>query len=548
MADYISTLTGAQMDASLLDMAEHTSEAYAVGERNGIAVGSDDVTYHNNARYYAQQAQSIAPASVTEAVRWDVAQTALTDANREMGRTNIRATSHNTNLLDNAWWGSGELINQRGVTTLTSGYVFDRWAFETSAAGNTASVTSNGISFTYSGSGYFDVYQTLSQNLHDYINNKVVTASVLLSDGTIIKNSNVIDGSGTVNLIQAASGVNVIYQGSTYRRLYIRPYQTMTIRAVKIEVGSFSTIEYDTPPEQGEELTRCIYSTASPTDTYANNGFGRTNPNLLDNPFFTVHQIGTSGHTGVGYGVDRWKIRSGAGCTVTPRTNYGITVSYTTSFDITQCLWVMPAVLANKTYTLSVLANGELLSASGIITTANQYYFGVQSSTNNYRCRIGSSSAIGSGNLYINIEPTNSSGTLNIDAVKLELGTVSTLANDVPPDYGTELAKCMHYFQRIKATAGYAYLGTGAGFSTTLAYFIVNLPVPLRTTSVTTSLNGTFSVQVPGSFSDASAYNFYFRTPSIFMVNITASGMTAGQACLLTLKNSGDYIDISADL
>ena len=59
MADYISTLTGVQMDSALLDMAEHKSEAWAVGERNGVAVPSGDATYQNNARYYAQQAQSI---------------------------------------------------------------------------------------------------------------------------------------------------------------------------------------------------------------------------------------------------------------------------------------------------------------------------------------------------------------------------------------------------------------------------------------------------------------------------------------------------------
>ena len=119
MADYISTLTGVQMDAALIDMAEHNSEAYAVGERNGIAVTTDDVTYHNNARYYAQQAQSIAPASVTEAVRWDVAQTALTDANKEMARSNIDAGKNgawtNPNLLDNPFFQ----VNQRSATTIT---------------------------------------------------------------------------------------------------------------------------------------------------------------------------------------------------------------------------------------------------------------------------------------------------------------------------------------------------------------------------------------------------------------------------------------------
>lgn len=60
MANYISTLTGPQMDAALQDMAEHNSEAWAVGTRSGAAVSSADVTYHNNARYYADLAQQYA--------------------------------------------------------------------------------------------------------------------------------------------------------------------------------------------------------------------------------------------------------------------------------------------------------------------------------------------------------------------------------------------------------------------------------------------------------------------------------------------------------
>lgn len=53
MADYRSSLSGVQMDNALMDMAEHNSEAFAVGERNGVPVGADDVTYHNNSKYWA---------------------------------------------------------------------------------------------------------------------------------------------------------------------------------------------------------------------------------------------------------------------------------------------------------------------------------------------------------------------------------------------------------------------------------------------------------------------------------------------------------------
>lgn len=88
MADYVSALNGVQMDNALLDMAEHTSEAYAVGERNGVPVDEYDVTYENNAKYYAELASSVITGDVTNAVRWDVAQS-LTETAKATARGNI---------------------------------------------------------------------------------------------------------------------------------------------------------------------------------------------------------------------------------------------------------------------------------------------------------------------------------------------------------------------------------------------------------------------------------------------------------------------------
>ncbi|MBQ1245802.1 MAG: hypothetical protein IIX90_04125 [Clostridia bacterium] len=57
---YVSALTGPEMDAALLDMAQHNSEAWAVGTRNGAAVSSSDDTYQNNSKYYATEAEAAA--------------------------------------------------------------------------------------------------------------------------------------------------------------------------------------------------------------------------------------------------------------------------------------------------------------------------------------------------------------------------------------------------------------------------------------------------------------------------------------------------------
>lgn len=90
MADYISALTGQQMDIALTDMANYNSEAWAVGQRNGIDVSSGDETYENNSKYYANYAATVIQGTVTEAVRWDTAQT-LSSSQKAQARDNIAA-------------------------------------------------------------------------------------------------------------------------------------------------------------------------------------------------------------------------------------------------------------------------------------------------------------------------------------------------------------------------------------------------------------------------------------------------------------------------
>ena len=51
--------------------ASADAEAWATGERNGTAVGSGDITYHNNAKYYAQLADDAATAAEASAVNAD---------------------------------------------------------------------------------------------------------------------------------------------------------------------------------------------------------------------------------------------------------------------------------------------------------------------------------------------------------------------------------------------------------------------------------------------------------------------------------------------
>lgn len=102
---YQSSLTGPEIDVALEDMAAHNSEAWAVGARDGVAVGSTDITYHNNAEYYAESANAAAaraeaavPSGTAGAVFFDRSQT-LTEAQQEQARTNIGAQENAGGVL-----------------------------------------------------------------------------------------------------------------------------------------------------------------------------------------------------------------------------------------------------------------------------------------------------------------------------------------------------------------------------------------------------------------------------------------------------------------
>lgn len=263
MADFISSLNGVQMDNALLDMAEHTSEAYAVGERNGVPVDSSDVTYHNNARYYAQQAQSIAPASVTEAVRWDVAQTALTDAQREQARENIDAGKNgawtNRNLLDNPWF----TVNQRGFTSGAidiQEYTRDRWK---NARVSSVVYNDNGtLTYAWNGNaaGAF-LSQYAMPDIAPMLVGKTVTVSAFI-DGTLYSKPFVLPSTGTVEYV-LGDGVTIVVINQTGTNqgfeFQFRHQSTTgkTIGPVKCELGSVSTLANDTPPDYGTELRKC---------------------------------------------------------------------------------------------------------------------------------------------------------------------------------------------------------------------------------------------------------------------------------------------------
>lgn len=277
MADYISTLTGQQMDASLLDMAQHNSEAYAVGTRDGVPVSSGDETYQNNSKYYSQIAADLVEGTgITDpnndgnlvvslpsgdsdswAVRTDVAQD-LTDAQKAQARANIGATSTNANILMNPWF----TVNQRGSASYTAnGYTVDRWANTNSTALTSVAVGSTGITLTKASGGYAFFRQYINAPIDL---NATYTLSILDSNGNVYSATRqFVNGTSSETLV-SVNGMTIGFglygkDATPYVALYFGTGSSgsVTLRAIKLELGSICTLANDAPPDYAEELAKC---------------------------------------------------------------------------------------------------------------------------------------------------------------------------------------------------------------------------------------------------------------------------------------------------
>ena len=110
--------TGAANSASAAAGSKSDAEAYAVGTRGGEDVGSTDPTYHNNAKYYAEQSSASATSSASsaaaaQAVKDSIPQdyTALSEDVDDL-KTQLSAT--------NAAIGVSEIYNEVENTSYTA--------------------------------------------------------------------------------------------------------------------------------------------------------------------------------------------------------------------------------------------------------------------------------------------------------------------------------------------------------------------------------------------------------------------------------------------
>lgn len=264
---------GAEAATGAAEGSAEDAEAWAVGQRNGTDVPSTDPAYHNNARYYKDQAQTIAGG---EFVSYGAPQS-LTDAQKQQARDNIGAPAPyeagdnisitgriittkafpcNPKITDNGYFVNP--VNQRGQTSYAgTGYTIDRWRLFLSGS---VAVSDGGLQLNSA----INFGQTLEgSRVPDGIK---TTASVLTNEG-LAAVAFTLTGEAQQIFRATVGGITLYFTGNWNNSgsHLIMLDGTALVKAVKLELGSQQTLahqEYgewvlNEIPNYGEQLRRC---------------------------------------------------------------------------------------------------------------------------------------------------------------------------------------------------------------------------------------------------------------------------------------------------
>lgn len=274
-----------------------------------------------------------------------------------------------------------------------------------------------------------------------------------------------------------------------------------------------------------------------------------SNPNLLDNPWFTINQRGSSTYTGGGYTVDRWLFGYGdITCSVV---NSGITLSSTIEgSNYVQYIEedYYNKFIAGKNVTLSaLLADGTIKSKTAVAPINTSSYQDIGVIYLHSDCTLNMVGRTGE-NEQIQIRfPTANANPISIRAIKLELGTVSTLGLDAAPNYEEELLRCQRYYWR----GHYAQYATVAEFDSGASWTEIFIGVNAMRATPALTISGSIDYVAIGGETPWVAY-------SNLRVQETAGGYALGgnrgvagsptAGYCYSSDAGGTTIELSADL
>jgi len=278
-----------------------------------------------------------------------------------------------------------------------------------------------------------------------------------------------------------------------------------------------------------------------------------TNPNILHNPWFQVNQRGETSVSVNGLFVDRWRVSKASAGSTTFTLNSDGTITIDNSLGEAHCYFIQRrtsktiARVDGRIITASVmLSDGTVRSGSGTYDAA--------ASTSYYEDNDIKLQSIAQSEGQFFVLRVEAGKTITIKALKLELGSVSTLAMDTAPDMALELAKCLRYYQRVyfSTTDAVTYIAKAInGNNLRWEAHIQPMRTPtLRIKEVSAIYAG---------LSDGGSATIQLSNPSIavksplndkVIVQFAASGLTAGSVYSIYVKNASatNFIDFDAEL
>ena len=245
----------------------------------------------------------------------------------------------------------------------------------------------------------------------------------------------------------------------------------------------------------------------------------------LGDGVFPINQRGQASY-GAGQTIDRWKLSSGGTLVFT---NEGISING---------LFFQKEVIdftVGETYTLSrQTTDGNVVSVTGVVPSTEGWMIGDQ----NFGVYFRPSTKVCDIQIW---------GTYLLRAVKLEKGTVSTLANDAPPDFGEELRKCqrrlfIHDFANGEIIAN--------GFAVSASYSVLSLTLPVSMASDGT-LTGTVTanplIYGGGTSEQVSSFSVSAVKGNYAKIGVATTVMPSNNAVIL-YANTNIRLTISKEL
>ena len=279
---------------------------------------------------------------------------------------------------------------------------------------------------------------------------------------------------------------------------------------------------------------------------------GWSNPNLLVNWDFRnpVNQRGQTSYTtetNIVYSLDCWQI--GGNGSLNIEDGY-IRVFRKIDFENMFQKIEKTSELAGKTITFSACMGGQANMTLNVNGNYSAYAFKREEGIEIVELSYTLSEDL--NNLEVIIQPPEDNTSFDLYAVKLEVGSISTLALDLmqPSDYAAELRKCQRYLQVIKAD-GILELGNLHTYDIDAGYFSFPLVCTMRIKPTLTGIENLIAIVGRYSTNSIAAtgmdHRFYAEGWISGFLQFNNANFAIGENYPLALKE-GALLLLSAEL